>query len=337
MDLIVEGRGVFLGKHQGRLRVSLNGKTVREAPIMHLQQVVIVANGVAVSSDVFHICAEEGIPIHFIDGLDRPSASVYSAGLTGTVLTRRAQLTAYTDQRGIHVAKAFVHGKLENQRNLLRYMAKNRKETAPEIFTDLTERAQLVADHQDELARVKGERIDEVREIILSIEGRAASIYWKAVRLLIPEEMAWPGRETRGATDSFNMMLNYGYGVLYSQVERSLVLAGLDPYGGFLHADRPGRVSLVMDLIEEFRQPVVDRTMIGLVTRGMELARDEDGRIESATRKRIAEKILERMESSEPYEGKRQPIRCILQSQARHLATYVRGEREAYEPFLAGW
>src|SRR5204862_398077 len=83
------------------------------------------------------------------------------------------------------------------------------------------------------------------------------------------------GREGRGATDPLNAALNYGYGILYAQVERALLLAGLDPYAGFLHADRPGKPSLVLDLIEEFRQAVVDRTLIGQVNRGVAFALDE--------------------------------------------------------------
>ena len=113
MDLIVEGKGLFLGKHQGRLRLSREGKTVSEAPIIHLQQVIIVDTGVAISSDVVKTCAEEGIPIHFLSAGGRSLAGLYSAGLTGTVLTRRAQLSAFEDERGLALALAFVKGKIE--------------------------------------------------------------------------------------------------------------------------------------------------------------------------------------------------------------------------------
>ena len=129
MELIVEGRGTFLGKHQGRLRVMHEQKTIKEVPLIHLDQVIIVDSGVAISSDVIRVCSEEGIPIHFLGYSGRPIASLYSAGLTGTVLTRRAQLLSYENTIGVALAKAFVTGKLENQANLLRYMAKYRKET----------------------------------------------------------------------------------------------------------------------------------------------------------------------------------------------------------------
>lgn len=337
MDLIVEGNGVFLGKHQGRLRVSRQGKTLSEAPVIHLQQVIVVDSGVAISSDVVRTCAEEGIPIHFLSARGQHVAGLYSAGLTGTVLTRRAQLGAFEDERGVALARAFVRGKIENQRALVRYIAKYRKEAEPAVFEELTLVAAELGDHMQEAEKISARRVSDVREQLLSVEGRAASHYWGAIKRVIPESLEWPGRETQGASDPFNMALNYGYGFLYAQVEQALILAGLDPYGGFLHADRPGKPSLKFDLVEEFRQTVVDRTLIGLVNRGFAIERDEQGQLEKTTRDRLIERMKERLESTELYEGKRQPLRFILQCQARHLATFVRREREVYTPFIAGW
>jgi len=230
-----------------------------------------------------------------------------------------------------------VQGKLENQANLLRYMAKYRKETEPALHEEMMLVALEMRDYLYELEQLQADKIEDIREQILSVEGRASQRYWAIIGQVIPSELAWPGRETRGATDAFNSALNYGYGILYGQVEQAITLAGLDPYGGFLHADRPGKPSLVLDLIEEFRQTVVDRTVIGLVNKRFAIEQDEDHRLNEATRKKLIEKIRERMESSELYEKKRQALRFILQSQARHLALFARGEREQYQPFVAGW
>jgi CRISP-associated protein Cas1 len=337
MYLFVQDKGAFIGKHQGRLRVSKDKARLQEAPLLHLQQVIISGGGVAISSDAVAACAEEGIPIHFVSSTGTPRASLYSAGLTGTVLTRRAQLRAYDGPQGVALAQAFTQGKLQNQANLLRYAAKYRKETDPELFATLSAAALEVADSLQAARDLAGATVDELRERLMGIEGRYAARYWGVLAGLVPAELGWPGRETRGAGDPFNQALNYGYGVLYAQVEHALVLAGLDPYAGLLHADRPGKPSLVLDLIEEFRQAVVDRTLLGQVTRGWTIGREEDGRLDAPTRARIAEKVLERLESTEAYEGKRQPLRHILQCQARRIATFVRGERPAYTPFVMGW
>jgi CRISPR-associated protein Cas1 len=339
--LIVDEYGAFVGKHSGRLRVTRqkDGRTEKlvEAPLIHLEGVLVTGRGVGFSADAVEACSQAGIPIHFLDSRGRPYAALYSAGLTGTVLTRREQLLAYADRRGLKLAKAFAAGKIQNQAGFLRYVAKYRKETEPELYQRLRQGAAEVLRHLGELERLEAACVDEARFEILSAEGRAAQRYWEALKQVVPERYGWPGRRTRGAGDSINNALNYGYGILYGAVERALVLAGLDPYGGFIHADRPGKPSLVFDLIEEFRQVVVDRTVFGLANKGVALELNEKGLLVEKARRTLAEKVLARLEAAERYERKRQPLRVILQSQARHMATFVRGDRARYEPFVARW
>lgn len=338
MHLIVEQRGCFVSKHQGRLRVEKDKQRLDEVPIMHLEQLLIVSNGVGLSSDVVRACCEEGIPIHFLNGhAGDDYGTLFASGLTGMALTKRAQLRAYEDDRGLALAKAFVSGKILSQANMLRYAAKYRKETAAELYQALQLAAIEVLDPLPTIGRIAGVISEATRAALMGSEGQAAARYWQAVAQIIPAELEWPGRATQGARDPFNQALNYAYAVLRSQVRVALLLAGLEPNAGFLHADRPGKPSLTLDLIEEFRQAVVDRTLIGQVNRGFVIAQDDEGRLDAPTRKRIAEKVLERMESTEAYEGKRQPLRHILQCQARHIATFVRGERPEYTPFIMGW
>jgi CRISPR-associated protein Cas1 len=336
-DLIVDQYGAFVGKHSGRLQVTKGKEKLAQASLLHLEQVVVTGEGVGLSADAVRACCTAGIPIYFVDSLGRPYAALYAAGLTGTVLTRREQLLAYNDRRGRELAVAFAQGKITNQAGFLRYVAKYREETNPDLYQELRQRADEVQAHLEELHRLPGQTADEIREQLLSVEGRAAQRYWGALKQVIPETYGWPGRKTREAQDPVNAALNYGYGILYGQVERALVLAGLDPYGGFIHADRPGKPSLVFDLIEEFRAVVVDRTIVGMATKGVRLELDDKGRLVEESRRAIVDKVLERLEAAERYERKRQPLRVILQSQARHIATFVRGDRAAYEPFTAGW
>jgi len=341
--LIVDQYGVFVGKHSERLQVMRSGegtpseRLVQEAPLLHLESVLVSGRGIGLSADAIAVCTERGIPIHFVDHRGRPYAALYSAGLTGTVLTRRAQLEAYTDRRGLALAKAFARGKISNQAGFLRYAAKYRKKTDADLYQELCSRADEVREHLEELRRLGMDTVEEARYLILSAEGRAAQKYWDALKQVIPERYGWPGRKTRGAGDPINASLNYGYGILYGQVERALVLAGLDPYGGFIHADRPGKPSLVFDLVEEFRQIVVDRTVVGMANKKMALELDGKRLLVKKSRRAIAEKVLARLEAAERYERKRQPLRIIIQSQARHIATFVRGDRETYKPFVAKW
>ena len=197
--------------------------------------------------------------------------------------------------------------------------------------------AERVLGHQDELPRLEGACVDEVRELVLSIEGRAAHYYWQALEQVFPAEYAWPGRVGRDAQDAINAALNYGYGILYSQVERAIILAGLDPYAGYIHADRPGKPSLVYDLIEPFRAPVVDRTVVAMANRHMALHLDEGQRLDEESRRGLADQVLGRLERPEAYEGKRVPLRIIVQEEARRLTTYLRQERGMYDAFMVRW
>ncbi|NDJ78838.1 MAG: CRISPR-associated endonuclease Cas1 [Chloroflexi bacterium] len=336
--LIADEFGTHVGKYSERLCVTRQKEKLAQAPLLHLESVLVTSRGVSVSADAFEACCERGIPVFFIDSLGKPFASVYSAGLTGTTLTRREQLLAYYDRRSVHVALTVAAGKIENQAATLKYMAKSRKESDPAAHEEL----QLCAlEVRDSLAILNeladAERVDDIRQTLMNAEAQAAIRYWAAIRAIIPAEYEWHTREGRGATDPINSLLNYGYGILYGQIERAIVLAGLDPYAGFIHADRPGKPSLVLDLIEEFRQIAVDRVVFGLANRRYTIRQDKRGRLEQDTRRDYAEKILDRLETQVPYEGKRHVLRAVIQSQARHLATFLRGDRDAYEPFRAQW
>ena len=337
--LIIDQFGTHVGKYSGRLRVTRikTNEKVAEAPLIHLDAVIIASRGVSISADAVRECAERGIPIHFISSTGHPYASLYSSQLTGTIATRRAQLSAYEDERGVVVARAMALGKVLNQVNVLRYLSKNRKETEPDVYESVQARVLELLDTVAALEQLTAGHIEEVRETLLGVEGQAAQIYWQAVKELLKQDLDWPGRRTRGARDPFNQALNYGYGILYGQVERALILAGLDPYAGFLHADRPGKPSLVLDLIEEFRQQVVDRPLVGMVNKKVPLKQGDKGFLTLETRRAVADRVLKRLEGKVRYEGKQMTLRAVLQSQARHLATFLRGERETYEPFVGSW
>lgn len=343
--LIVDQFGAFVGKHSERLKVTKGNETLAQAPLLHLESLTIANQGVSLSAEVVRECTERGIPIYFISGSGTAYASLYSAGLAGTVATRRAQLLAYSTTRGLFLAMAFSAGKLQNQANLLKYMGKYRKDTDPPLYEELRLRAAEVLDATIEIERmrhypevVSGEAtIEDLREELMGLEGRAGRQYWGAIRGVIPEEYGFSARTGKGARDPINSALNYGYGILYHLCERCLTLAGLDPYAGFLHADRPGKPSLTLDFVEEFRQPVVDRTVIGMANKHVAFEQEEDGLLTKEFRRTLAEKINERLDAPVSFEGKKVPLRVVMQMQARHVATFLRHERAEYTAFTMGW
>ncbi len=340
--LIVDQYGAYVGRRSERIRVTQKRKVLAEAPVMFLEQVLIVGKAISISTDALALCAGQGIPVHYLSRQGTPYAAVYAAGLGGTVVTRRAQYAAFDDERGGSLAASIAWGKIQNQARLLKYLAKSRREKAPACYEALEEAATATRRHLHEITRWQAEATglneESRRAQLLSIEGRAAQEYWEGIAHVLPATLGWPGRRRRGARDPFNAALNYGYGILYGQVERAILLAGLDPYAGFVHVDRPGKPSLVLDFIEEFRAPIVDRAILGLIGQRVGIEQDEEGWLTLETRRTLAERVLQRLEeSTERYEKKRHKLRWIMQSQARHLAAYLRGDRSAYKPFLMGW
>jgi len=335
--LITDTFGSHIGKYSERLKVTHKEGTLGEAPLLHLKSVLITNRGVSMSSDAVEACCERGIPIHYLDPTGYVYASVMSSGLNGTVLTRRAQLHAFESPLGAQFACAVAEGKIHNQAITLKYIAKNRAENEPDVFESLRMASDEVLDHTVTIDRVRGGLLEEVRNTVMGAEGAAARRYWQAVSSLFPDSYQWSGRKTRGARDPINSLLNYGYGILYGQIGQAIVLAGLDPYAGFLHVDRSGKPSLVLDMIEEFRQVAVDRLVFGLINRNFTVKQEDNGLLDTDTRKRLATKVLEHLETEVRHEGKRFAIRTVIQMQARDLASFLRGERGAYTPFKASW
>jgi CRISP-associated protein Cas1 len=177
--------------------------------------------------------------------------------------------------------------------------------------------------------------VDEARDQLLGIEGRGGVVYWGAMAALLPPDVAFPGRTGRGATDPTNTCLNYGYGILYQQAAGALSTAGLEPFAGFLHTDRPGKPSLVLDFVESWRACVVDRVVMASLGRGWR-PEFEFGKLTRESRRTLAERVLARLDGRETWRGKQFRIKGIMVAQARALASFLRGEGE-YPVFVMAW
>ncbi len=334
-QIILSGYGIFLSKKSERMLVRKGKDVIYQFPLFRLKDVVIASKGVTISSDLIEELCLRGIALHFLSGLNKPYAMITSPMLTATIEARREQIEAMKDRRGLEFSKTVVYGKITNQERLLRYFGKYIKESAPERFRIIEAFVKELKYLRGKVKTITGNNIDEKRNTLIGIEGTAGRLYWEGVKEILTHRTEFFGRQTRGAIDPVNSLLNYGYGILYSIVWGAIINAGLEPFAGFLHVDRPGKPSLVLDLIEEFRQPVVDSVVIAYVNLGQDI-KIVDGLLDADTRKIIGEKILGRLESIETYKGKKYQIRSIIQMQARNLASFLRGQQD-YKPFTFKW
>ncbi|MBI5416619.1 CRISPR-associated endonuclease Cas1 [Candidatus Poribacteria bacterium] len=143
----------------------------------------------------------------------------------------------------------------------------------------------------------------DFRGKLLSIEGRAASCYWELIEKMLNDYIDFEGRVRKGAKDIVNCALNYGYGILYSRIWEVVISTGLNPNISYLHKSQDNdKPSLIYDLIEQFRQMVVDKAVFSIITKNEELKMENEF-LDIKTRKRVAEKVLERLNCMESSKG----------------------------------
>ncbi|TCS78929.1 CRISPR-associated endonuclease Cas1 [Tepidibacillus fermentans] len=333
MHVIIDDYGMGVYKKSERVVIKKQGKVVDEIPFFEIEDIFFVTKGAVLSTDVIEECMKHGIQIHLLDYRQQPIASVYSPMLHATVKTRREQILSLQDYRSVEMVKEFLTAKITNQYRVLKYYLKSRKET--DEYESINMLAEKVFEHVLLIQKIQGNSIADVRDKFFAIEGRAATFYWDGVQLILQKKVDFPGREQRGTQDPVNMMFNYGYAILGGYVQSAILRAGLEPFAGLLHTDRPGKSSLQYDLIEVFRQPVVDRAVISIVTKGFHPVLEE-GQLDLKTRTRLRDKIFERLDSHERYNGKRYTIKTIIQMQTRELASYFR-ENKPYKAFVGSW
>ncbi len=338
--LVIDGYGKTVSRHGNQIIVRKEGKVVHRVTPERLRQIVIIGRG-SITFDALRLLGRHGVDVIAIDRRGKTVVRLSSA-MMRTVRTRREQYKAYEDARSGHLSKQFVYAKLKNQYAVLGSLAKTRRDTHPEDAELILAKRDDIKKHIAFLMEIEDQPIDSVRGEIMTIEAMASKSYWAAVSKIIPDEFGFEGRSGRGAEDPVNAMLNYGYSILEGEVWRGVHYAGLDPYGGFLHVDRPGRPSLVLDLMEEFRQQLVDKVVLGLITKRMAAPEDftyEGDRclIGEDLRRRLVVKVLDKFERYQWYRGCRRRWCDIVHMQAVEVAKYLRGEVGRYDGFYLRW
>jgi CRISPR-associated protein Cas1 len=345
LRIFLDDFGIFLGRKRNRFIIKKTGGESKEIVADDVDSIVCCSSGVAFSASALDLAVENNIQVIFARYRGWPYAILMPASMTGSVRARREQFMAYNDKRSLILAKKFISGKLVNQANFLKLMAKNRRQTDQSLAERLYESGGLIDEVNERIGREQGSNIDEKRQQLMNLEAEGARYYWNSVRQILPPELGFTGRETRGARDPFNAMLNFGYQtVLFPEVWKAVSYAGLDFYAGYLHADRSGKPSLVLDLMEEFRQQLVDRTLIGLVTKNVIKPNEvlavetvEEGRVLSKDVVRtLLEGFQERLDSEVMFNGQKASMKSFIHLQARCVVRFLLREEE-YSPFWLGW
>jgi CRISPR-associated protein Cas1 len=327
-------QGAYVRRDHQTLQVEVDGTVRLGVPLHNLQALTLFGN-VMISPGAMEACAESGIAVTFLSESGRLRARV-DGPVSGNVLLRREQFRmADRPEDIVRISRSIVAGKLQNARNNLQRSA--RDNAAEEDRTALTPAAEELAAGIRRLDFATG--IDQIR----GIEGAAARAYFGVFGHMVRQDreaFTPKGRSRRPPLDRMNALLSYAYALLLADCQAALTSAGLDPNVGFLHADRPGKPSLALDLMEEFRPLLADRLVLTLVNR-RQIARDdfsirEGGAVEihEKARRDLIAAWQERKQEvvTHPVLGQAVKVGLLGHLQARILARVIRGEFDTYVP-----
>jgi CRISPR-associated protein Cas1 len=317
------------------LKLEVEREVKLQVPLQHLGGMVLFGN-VLVSPFLLHQFAEDGRSIVWLGKTGRFKGRLVGP-TSGNVLLRRAQYEAQGDPcRVAAISRNVVAGKVRNARTVVQRSA--REAPSLEDKTALEKTVKILGWALRDVG--KAITLAEVR----GIEGQAGRAYFDAMKFIVRsdrKEYAWTGRNRRPPRDRMNALLSFVYALVVGDCVSACEGVGLDPQFGYLHALRPGRPSLALDLVEELRPIVADRLVFTLVNRrqvrttdfeerpGGAVSLDDSGRktVLVAYQKRKQEEIFH------PVLGQRVPLGLVPHVQARLLARHLRGDMEAYMPF----
>lgn len=335
--LYVMTQGTYLSLDHETVRAEVNGELKMQMPLHHLGAIVTMGN-VMLSPFLLGKCADDGRAVVILDRNGRFKCRM--VGKTGgNILLRQAQHQTVQDRlKTTALAAAMTAGKVKNARNVL--MRSARETDIPDEETRLRKAAEAQANALFHLKTACD------TEHARGLEGAAAAAYFDVFSLMIKpaerELLPMNGRNRRPPLDPVNALISFLYTLLLNDCISALEGVGLDPQLGFLHVPRPGRPSLGLDLMEEFRAFMADRLAITLINRkqitldhfeprpGGAVYLNEKGRKEVVT----AYQKRKQEEASHPLLQGKTPIGLLPFLQARLLARHLRGDLDGYVPYI---
>lgn len=337
--LYVMTQGAYLAKSGMAVQVRVEKKSLIQLPLHTLEGIVCFGR-VGASPMLLGACAESGVAVSFLTEHGRFLASV-SGPTKGNVLLRRQHYRlADGDAAPLQIARHIVMAKVTNARTVLMRAARD-DPAQTDRATTLQRQAQRLGASLEELRGAAS--LDAIR----GLEGEAATQYFRAFNALQSAPPTLDGfqfdrRSRQPPLDRINALLSFIYTLLLCDVRSACEAVGLDSCVGFLHADRPGKPSLALDIMEEFRAVLADRLAFSLINRrqisadGFQVRDNGAVLMDDPTRKTVLVAWQQRKRDTliHPFLGESVPVGLLVHLQARLMARYIRGDLEAYPPFF---
>ena len=251
MQLIINTYGTYVHVKDELFEVTLTKDGEKEKHHFASQKVtsILMSKGSAISTDAVILAMKNNIDIIILEWDGMPVGRFWHSKPGSTSKIRKQQLEASLNETGVFWIKNWLTCKLDNQVEFLKRLKNHRPATADL----LQEKIDAITVLKTKMKDLKGAKVDEMDDTLRGLEGTAGRIYFQTLSPLLSDRYQFEGRSFRPAKDQYNAFLNYSYGVLYSRVEKVLVIAGLDAYVGFMHRDDYNMKSMVFDFIEPYR------------------------------------------------------------------------------------
>ncbi|HED08384.1 MAG TPA: CRISPR-associated endonuclease Cas1 [Ignavibacteria bacterium] len=251
MQLVINTYGTYVHVKDELFEIRVKKDGLEQKHHFASQKVtsILLSKGSAISTDAIILALKNNIDIVVFEYDGKPVGRFWHSKPGSTTRIRKTQLEASMDQRAVFWIKSWLSEKVANQLELLKRLKKNRSAKAEYI----QEQADKIENMRKKIEEINSGKIDEIEASLRGYEGTAGRIYFQTVSSLLDKRYQFDGRSFRPAKDPFNAFLNYAYGILYSRVEKALIIAGIDPYLGFMHRDDYNTKSMVFDFIEPYR------------------------------------------------------------------------------------
>lgn len=332
--LYITSDDAYVRKERETFVVEINNEKVFQAPTHSIENIVCFGFK-PLTPALMAYCAENNVGISYLSETGKFLARVYGAQ-HGNVLLRRAQYAIADDEfHSLAIARPIIAAKVSNYRSLLLRHQRNHPDNCPdEVVSVITTMGRRLTNIE------KCEGLEELR----GYEGECATLYFGVLTNLITaqqEDFIFTHRSKRPPLDPANALLSFLYAILANDVRSALETVGLDPQVGFLHQMRPGRPSLALDIMEEFRAYLGDRIMLNLVNlkqvtkKDFEIRESGEVRMSDDARKALlnAYQKKKQEEITHPFLGEKMTIGLLPHIQAQLLARYIRGDIPNYPPF----
>jgi CRISP-associated protein Cas1 len=337
--LFVTLEGAYLKLDGAAVDVRVEKESKLRVPLHNLDGIVTFGWDTTASAALMGACAQNGVTLSFCTPYGKFLAA--ATGFTpGNILLRREQYRrADSEQASLGIARNMVAAKVANCRTVLLRAARDHGEKSPDRTPVLQAACDYMANRLQVIPRTA--TLNELR----GLEGECAQTYFEVFPQLLTNHdprIAMDGRSRRPPLDPVNCLLSFLYAMLAHDLRSACESCGLDPQCGFLHRDRPGRASLALDLMEEFRPVLADRLALSLLNRQQITADDfevqDNGavKLKDASRKAVLTAWQERKrdEVTHPFLEEKMTIGLLPHIQARLLARHLRGDLDAYPAYL---